>query len=173
MHRRRAAGFAREAHDGQLRLSGEHFFDHPKQTAIFLADIKLDSSTIAAALLHDVVEDCDCDSQDIERIFGLDVSRLVDGVTKLSRNDVIGDSEFSPTTNFYDEDIPEHIAQAETLRKMLMAMADDVRVVLIKLADRLHNMRTISFLPLNNNFLTQVFWIYLFLFHLIANCTNL
>ena len=145
----KAYNFAREAHDGQLRLSGEDFFEHPKQTAIFLADLKLDSSTIAAALLHDVVEDCDCDSQDIERIFGLDVSRLVDGVTKLSRNDVIGDSEFSPTTNFYDEDIPEDIAQAETLRKMLMAMADDVRVVLIKLADRLHNMRTISFLPLN------------------------
>ena len=145
----KAYNFAREAHDGQLRLSGEDFFEHPKQTAIFLADLKLDSSTIAAALLHDVVEDCDCDTQDIERIFGLDVSRLVDGVTKLSRNDVIGDSEFSPTTNFYDEDIPEDIAQAETLRKMLMAMADDVRVVLIKLADRLHNMRTISFLPLN------------------------
>ena len=145
----KAYNFAREAHDGQLRLSGEDFFEHPKQTAIFLADLKLDSNTIAAALLHDVVEDCDCDSQDIERIFGLDVSRLVDGVTKLSRNDVIGDSEFSPTTNFYDEDIPEDIAQAETLRKMLMAMADDVRVVLIKLADRLHNMRTISFLPLN------------------------
>ena len=145
----KAYNFAREAHDGQLRLSGEDFFEHPKQTAIFLADLKLDSSTIAAALLHDVVEDCDCDSQDIERIFGLDVSRLVDGVTKLSRNDVIGDSEFSPTTKFYDEDIPEDIAQAETLRKMLMAMADDVRVVLIKLADRLHNMRTISFLPLN------------------------
>ena len=145
----KAYNFAREAHDGQLRLSGEDFFEHPKQTAIFLADLKLDSSTIAAALLHDVVEDCDCDTQDIERIFGLDVSMLVDGVTKLSRNDVIGDSEFSPTTNFYDEDIPEDIAQAETLRKMLMAMADDVRVVLIKLADRLHNMRTISFLPLN------------------------
>ena len=145
----KAYNFAREAHDGQLRLSGEDFFEHPKQTAIFLADLKLDSSTIAAALLHDVVEDCDCDTQDIERIFGLDVSRLVDGVTKLSRNDVIGDSEFSPTTNFYDEDIPEDIAQAETLRKMLMAMADDVRVVLFKLADRLHNMRTISFLPLN------------------------
>ena len=145
----KAYNFAREAHDGQLRLSGEDFFEHPKQTAIFLADLKLDSSTIAAALLHDVVEDCDCDTQDIERIFGLDVSRLVAGVTKLSRNDVIGDSEFSPTTNFYDEDIPEDIAQAETLRKMLMAMADDVRVVLIKLADRLHNMRTISFLPLN------------------------
>lgn len=145
----KAYNFAREAHDGQLRLSGEDFFEHPKQTAIFLADLKLDSSTIAAALLHDVVEDCDCDTQDIERIFGLDVSRLVDGVTKLSRNDVIGDSEFSPTTKFYDEDIPEDIAQAETLRKMLMAMADDVRVVLIKLADRLHNMRTISFLPLN------------------------
>ena len=145
----KAYNFAREAHDGQLRLSGEDFFEHPKQTAIFLADLKLDSSTIAAALLHDVVEDCDCDTQDIERIFGLDVSRLVDGVTKLSRNDVIGDSEFSPTTNFYDEDIPEDIAQAETLRKMLMAMADDVRVVLIRLADRLHNMRTISFLPLN------------------------
>ena len=132
-----------------MRLSGEDFFEHPKQTAIFLADLKLDSSTIAAALLHDVVEDCDCDAEDIERLFGLDVSRLVDGVTKLSRNDVIGDSEFSPSANFLHDDQPEDIAQAETLRKMLMAMADDVRVVLIKLADRLHNMRTISYLPPN------------------------
>ncbi len=145
----KAYNFAQEAHEGQLRLSGEDFFEHPKQTAIFLADLKLDSSTIAAALLHDVVEDCDCDAEDIERLFGLDVSRLVDGVTKLSRNDVIGDSEFSPSANFLHDDQPEDIAQAETLRKMLMAMADDVRVVLIKLADRLHNMRTISYLPPN------------------------
>ena len=149
---RRAYTFAEIAHTGQKRLSGEPFFEHPKQTALFLADLKLDANTLSAALLHDVLEDCDVTYDQLHDQFGDDVARLVDGVTKLTRAQVMGDEDFHmPSSGDYDpeaiaDDIDE-IAQAETLRKMLMTMAEDVRVVLIKLADRLHNMRTISALP--------------------------
>ena len=149
---RRAYAFAEIAHTGQKRLSGEPFFEHPKQTALFLADLKLDANTLSAALLHDVLEDCDVTYDELHDQFGDDVARLVDGVTKLTRAQVMGDEDFHMSSSGdYDpeavaDDIDD-IAQAETLRKMLMTMAEDVRVVLIKLADRLHNMRTISALP--------------------------
>ena len=149
---RRAYSFAEIAHTGQKRLSGEPFFEHPKQTALFLADLKLDANTLSAALLHDVLEDCDVTYDQLNDQFGDDVARLVDGVTKLTRAQVLGDEDFHMSSSGdYDpeavaDDIDD-IAQAETLRKMLMTMAEDVRVVLIKLADRLHNMRTISALP--------------------------
>jgi len=140
--------FAENAHRGQFRLSGESFFEHPKQTALFLADLKLDTSTISAALLHDVVEDCDVSYEEITDLFGTDVCSLVNGVTKLTKAELPVDPE--DPDSIRDSELPEgmdDVAQAETLRKMLVAMAEDIRVVLIKLADRLHNMRTVSFLP--------------------------
>ena len=148
-----AYDFAEDAHSGQKRLSGEPFFEHPKQTALFLADLKLDANTISAALLHDVIEDCDISYSQLSEEFGEDVAYLVDGVTKLTKAEIMGDGQFLETSNSDTsteaESSLDDLAQAETLRKMLMAMAEDVRVVLIKLADRLHNMRTISALPDN------------------------
>ena len=148
-----AYDFAEGAHSGQKRLSGEPFFEHPKQTALFLADLKLDANTISAALLHDVIEDCDISYSQLSEEFGEDVAYLVDGVTKLTKAEIMGDGQFLETSNSDTsteaESSLDDLAQAETLRKMLMAMAEDVRVVLIKLADRLHNMRTISALPDN------------------------
>ncbi len=128
---------AYKAHKGQQRLSGEPYIVHPVNTALLLADLNLDATTLAAALLHDVVEDCDISIADIDAGFGVEVGRLVDGVTKLSRMDLVtsdGGLGYS-----YEE------GQAESLRKMLVAMAQDIRVVLIKLADRLHNMQTLEF----------------------------
>ena len=132
--------YAAEAHSGQVRKSGEPFLEHPFQTAIVLADLKLDPDALAAGLLHDVVEDSpDVLIEDIQSRFGDDVARLVDGVTKFTEAElaVAGTAGTQQATR----------AQAETIRKMLMAMAEDIRVVLIKLADRLHNMRTIQHLP--------------------------
>ena len=131
-----AYAFAMLSHDGQTRLSGEPYVVHPVQAAMFLADLNLDASTIAATLLHDVIEDCGVTYQDLEQRFGSEVSRLVDGVTKLGKIDLLGSSA-EIKYNSID-------GQAESLRKMLVAMAQDVRVVLIKLADRLHNMRTLK-----------------------------
>ena len=135
---RRACVFADQAHTGQTRASGEPYFHHSLAAASTLADLRLDHETIAAAILHDVVEDTPIKLEEIEQQFGLRVMQLVDGVTKM---DIIqefqGQSESSRR---------EH-AQAESLRKMLLAMAEDVGVVLIKLADRLHNMRTLGSLP--------------------------
>ena len=132
--------FAESAHNGQMRLSGEPFIIHPLQTALLLADLKLDANTLAAALLHDVVEDNDdIEVADVEKKFGPEVARLVDGVTKLTNAELV--TPGSATTPQAGH------AQAETIRKMLMAMAVDIRVVLIKLADRLHNMQTIQHLP--------------------------
>jgi GTP diphosphokinase / guanosine-3',5'-bis(diphosphate) 3'-diphosphatase len=122
---------ALEAHAGQRRLSGEDYVEHPLQVASVLADLHLDAPTVAAALLHDTVEDTDLTLQQVSRAFGKDVAHLVEGVTKLSRIS-------------FRSDEARH---AENIRKMLIAMADDVRVVLIKLADRLHNMRTLEALP--------------------------
>ena len=126
----RAYRFAEEKHAGQTRLSGEPYFVHPVYVASILTEIGIDAPTIAAGLLHDTVEDCDGVTLDtVTELFGEEVARLVDGVTKLDKLD------------FTDRE--EH--QAETLRKMILAMGRDIRVVLIKLADRLHNMRTLKF----------------------------
>jgi GTP pyrophosphokinase len=135
----KAFDFAARAHEGQRRLSGEPFLQHPLHTAYTLAQLQLDPDCIVAALLHDVPEDCGVPLEVIEREFGPDVRRLVDGVTKLSRF-AWPSREKSTTPAKGPED---GLAQAESLRKMLLAMAEDIRVVLIKLADRLHNMRTL------------------------------
>ncbi|MCU0482866.1 MAG: RelA/SpoT family protein, partial [Chloroflexi bacterium] len=126
-----ALDMAIEAHEGQVRATGEPYVVHPIQAAQTLAELGLDPMAIAAALLHDVPEDTDLGLADIEERFGPEIAQLVDGVTKLSR--------FS--THSHEE------RQAENIRKMLLAMAQDIRVVLIKLADRLHNMRTLAALP--------------------------
>src|SRR6188474_182295 len=128
---RTAYEFAVEAHGEQRRVSGEPYVSHPLAVARILAELGLDPVAIQAALLHDIPEDTDYSLDDVEQRFGPEVANLVDGVTKLSK--------------FGARTIEEQ--QAESLRKMLLAMAEDIRVVLIKLADRLHNMRTISALP--------------------------
>src|SRR5438067_13682683 len=127
----RAFRFAAHAHDGQQRRSGEDFVLHPWGAAKICAQLRLDDETIAAALLHDVVEDTATDIDDVRDEFGDDVAKLVEGVTKLTR------------VTFQSREQ----AEAENYRKMILAMAQDPRVILIKLADRLHNMRTIEFLP--------------------------
>jgi guanosine-3',5'-bis(diphosphate) 3'-pyrophosphohydrolase len=127
----RAYRFAAEHHEGQKRLSGEDFIQHPLAVAQILADLGLDTTTLEAALLHDTVEDTDVSVADLESGFGPEVSRIVDGLTKLD------------ALSFRSR---EH-EQAENVRKMIVAMAGDIRVLLIKLADRLHNMRTLSALP--------------------------
>src|SRR4051812_11389293 len=127
---RRAFRFAAKAHEGQKRRSGEDFIHHPIGAARILAELHLDEATIAAALLHDTVEDTGVSIDDIRAEFGEEVAQLVEGVTKLTR------IQFASR---------EH-AEAENYRKMIIAMAEDVRVILIKLADRLHNMRTIEYL---------------------------
>ena len=131
-----AYDYALKAHDGQKRKSGTPFLEHPLQTAITLADLQLDAATLAAALLHDVPEDCNITISQLEKQFGPDVSKLVDGVTKLSR-----------LAWRRDIAVSSRETQAENLRKMLIAMAEDLRVVFIKLADRLHNMNTLQALP--------------------------
>ena len=140
--------YAQKAHKGQMRLSGEPFFEHPKQTAIFLADLRLDANTLSAALLHDVIEDCDISYSELVKDFGNDVATLVESVTKLTQAEMIAEHrDLSKISSSEEIESLDDLARAETLRKMLMAMAEDIRVVLIKLADRLHNMRTISYLP--------------------------
>ena len=134
---RSAYEFAAQAHEGQVRASGEPYFEHPLNVAMTLAELQLDAASIAAALLHDVVEDCDISITEIGTRFGSEVAKLVDGVTKLQRL----------TSRSEDKEIDSR-TQAENLRKLLMATAEDLRVVLIKLADRLHNMRTLGALPL-------------------------
>ncbi len=139
----RAYDFAVKAHAGQLRRSGEPFMEHPLAVAMSLLNLQLDASSIVAALLHDVPEDCKVPLEEIERKFGSEASKLVDGVTKLSRIPVEA-LEIKGLARRKAEDKEAH---AENLRKMLIAMAEDVRVVLIKLADRLHNMKTLDSLP--------------------------
>ncbi|HEY8309347.1 MAG TPA: HD domain-containing protein, partial [Gemmatimonadaceae bacterium] len=126
----RAYTVASDAHAGVERKSGEAYITHPVAVATILADMQMDAETLAAALLHDVPEDTSITLEDIRNQFGEKVARLVDGVTKLERIEWATGKEDS--------------SKAESLRKMFLAMADDVRVVLIKLADRLHNMRTID-----------------------------
>ena len=131
----RAVELATTAHHGQQRQSGEPYYLHALAVAEILNDLNLDHETLAAAMLHDVVEDTDITLEDVQNEFGPVIARMVDGVTKLER---IG--EFQKAGESVDEN------QAENLRKLLLAMAEDVRVVLIKLADRLHNMRTLEHL---------------------------
>jgi len=132
-----AYNFAKKAHEGQLRISGEPYLEHPIQTALILAELQLDANSIAAALLHDVLENCEIPLSDIEVTFGAEIAKLVDGVTKLSKLPLSGGDASTSTSE----------QQMENLRKMLVAMAEDLRVVFIKLADRLHNMRTLDALP--------------------------
>jgi len=126
----RAFHFAAAAHEGQQRQSGSDFIEHPAGAARICAELRLDEQTIAAALLHDVVEDTETDIDDVRATFGDEIARLVEGVTKLTR------------ISFQSREQ----AEAENYRKMIVAMSEDVRVILIKLADRLHNMRTIEYL---------------------------
>lgn len=125
----RAYIYSARVHEGQVRLSGEPYLSHPLEVANILADMKLDMESIAAALLHDVIEDTPATKEDIADMFGPGVAHIVEGVTKLSA--------LHASTKVAQ--------QAESLRKMILAMADDIRVVLIKLADRLHNMRTLKY----------------------------
>jgi GTP pyrophosphokinase len=132
-----AYDFATEAHQGQMRDSGDPYIVHPIDAALTVASLHLDGAAIAAALLHDVVEDCGVSREEITRRFGDDVAHLVEGVTKLSRLNLL-----RPEEPVWDDGV-----QADNLRKMFLAMAEDIRVVIIKLADRLHNMRTLEGLP--------------------------
>jgi len=136
--------YADECHIGQMRKSGEPYIAHPLETALFLAELRLDTHTIVAALLHDVVEDCGVSLEEITQRFGPEVSKLVDGVTKLTRMDDKLQPPAEDIANSMDDAESLH---AESLRKMLVSMAEDIRVVLIKLADRLHNMKTLDALP--------------------------
>src|SRR5881398_79259 len=128
---RRAYVFSAFEHKGQVRHSGEPYLVHPLEVADQLADMKLDVVAIAAGLLHDIVEDTHTPIERITELFGSDVAHVVEGVTKL------GAISFSSSEEL----------QAENFRKLLLAMVDDVRVILVKLADRLHNMRTLQYLP--------------------------
>jgi len=127
----RAYVFSMKAHGTQKRASGDPYFSHPIEVAGILTDLKLDCETITTAILHDTIEDTVATYEQIEQLFGPDVARLVDGVTKLSRIEAQTESERA----------------AENFRKFLLAMSDDIRVLLVKLADRLHNMRTLHFIP--------------------------
>src|SRR5713226_1934036 len=126
-----AYDFSLKHHEGQSRASGEPYLVHPLEVALVLAEMKMDPAAVAAGLLHDSVEDTTVTIVDIRKDFGEQVAHIVEGVTKISKIDFVTREE----------------QQAENLRKMMLAMVDDIRVVLIKLADRLHNMRTLEHLP--------------------------
>src|ERR1700684_3503121 len=126
----RAYVFSMKAHGTQVRASGDPYFSHPVEVAGILAGMKLDCDSIVTGLLHDTVEDTVATLEDIERVFGPDIARLVDGVTKLSRIELQSDQT----------------KQAENFRKLVLAMSEDIRVLLVKLADRLHNMQTLHFI---------------------------
>src|ERR1700722_7146860 len=126
-----AYAFAKQAHEGQFRKSEEPYIIHPVEVAIVLAELNADVQTIVAALCHDVLEDCDVTGEEIEKRFGSEVRKIVEGVTKL------GKFSFSSKEE----------RQAENFRKLIVAIAEDIRVVLVKLADRLHNMCTHDYMP--------------------------
>src|ERR1700742_2753905 len=127
----RAYVFAMKAHGSQKRASGDPYFSHPLEVAAILTELKVDDATIAAAMLHDTIEDTTVTREQVDKAFGEEIGGLVDGLTKLGRLDFV----------------TKHAEQAENFRKLLLAIADDARVLLIKLADRLHNMRTLQFMP--------------------------
>ncbi|MFV0281737.1 MAG: RelA/SpoT family protein [Rhodoblastus sp.] len=127
----RAYVYAMRAHGVQRRASGDPYFSHPLEVAAILTDLGLDDATIVAAVLHDTIEDTAATREEIERLFGVEIARLVDGLTKIKKLDLVS----------------KRAEQAENFRKLLLAIADDVRVLLVKLADRLHNMRTLHFVP--------------------------
>jgi GTP pyrophosphokinase len=127
----RAYVFAMRAHGQQKRASGDPYFSHPLEVAAILTEFKLDDATIVAAMLHDTIEDTPVTRDEIDRLFGAEIGALVDGLTKLGKLDFAS----------------KHAQQSENFRKLLLAIADDVRVLLIKLADRLHNMRTLHYVP--------------------------
>ncbi|WP_024515516.1 bifunctional (p)ppGpp synthetase/guanosine-3',5'-bis(diphosphate) 3'-pyrophosphohydrolase [Bradyrhizobium sp. Tv2a-2] len=127
----RAYVYAMKAHGSQTRASGDPYFSHPLEVAAILTDLKLDDATIVAALLHDTIEDTEATRAEIDQIFGAEIGALVEGLTKLKRLELVS----------------REAKQAENLRKLLLAISDDVRVLLVKLADRLHNMRTLEFVP--------------------------
>ena len=123
--------YAMQKHGSQKRASGDPYFAHPLEVAAILTDLKLDDATIAVALLHDTIEDTDATRAEIDQLFGPEIGAIVDGLTKIERLNLVSREE----------------AQAENLRKLLLAISEDVRVLLVKLADRLHNMRTLDFMP--------------------------
>jgi len=127
----RAYVYAMMAHGEQKRASGDPYFSHPLEVAAILTELKLDDATIVAALLHDTIEDTESTRAEIDQMFGHEIGKLVEGLTKLKRLELVS----------------REAKQAENLRKLLLAIADDVRVLLVKLADRLHNMRTLEFVP--------------------------
>src|SRR3982750_2572863 len=126
----RAYVYSLKAHGSQLRASGDPYFSHPVEVAGLLAQMKLDTASIVTGLLHDTIEDTVATLDEIERLFGPEVGRLVDGVTKLSRIELQSDQT----------------KQAENFRKLVLAMSEDIRVLLVKLADRLHSMETLAFI---------------------------
>ena len=123
-----ACAYAKEKHEGQTRASGEPYYTHPVEVAMILADMQLDQDTIVTAILHDTVEDTSATLDELEKLFGKNVATLVNGVSKLTRI----------------ESQTKEGAQGENFRKLVLAMSEDIRVLLIKLADRLHNMRTLK-----------------------------
>ena len=127
----RAYVYAMKAHGTQTRASGDPYFSHPLEVAAILTDLKLDDATIVAAVLHDTIEDTETTREEIDRLFGEQIGKLVDGLTKIEKLDLVS----------------KQARQGENFRKLLLAVADDVRVLLVKLADRLHNMRTLHFVP--------------------------
>ncbi|MGE3246330.1 MAG: bifunctional (p)ppGpp synthetase/guanosine-3',5'-bis(diphosphate) 3'-pyrophosphohydrolase [Beijerinckiaceae bacterium] len=129
----RAYIYGYKAHSAQKRASGDPYFSHPLEVAGILTEMRLDDATIAAAVLHDTIEDTESTRDDIERLFGHEIASLVDGLTKIDKLDLVS----------------KRAEQGENFRKLLLAVADDVRVLLVKLADRLHNMRTLGFVPPN------------------------
>ena len=128
----RAYVFSMRAHGSQTRANGDPYFSHPLEVAGILTQMKLDTASIVTALLHDTVEDTVATLEDVERLFGAEIARLVDGVTKLSRIEL---------QNI--ETQTDQAKQAENFRKLVLAMSEDIRVLLVKLADRVHNMRTL------------------------------
>ena len=129
----KAFHFAKKLHEGQYRISEEPYIIHPVEVAKILVDLKADTSTLIAAFLHDILEDTDTNPEELERLFGQDVLNLVQAVTKLGKLQFKSNEE----------------RQAENFRRLFIAMANDIRVIFLKLADRLHNMRTLNFMAVN------------------------